>query len=290
MIPKRKPIVAITAAVTESCAGRGVDESGEMNPARALMSRMRALVTGQESDRDAEPGAASPDGDRHGAAQPAGQVLAQGLALDAWVDYADGETVTPDRRITIRTILGEHAADGCATPTQLRAWCHSDEHLRLFDVARIQALRASRTGAALRRPEDIGMWLRVESALLHPRDVERLNALRRRAQDEVEAAPVEPGAARRFVRPTPVRVETTRDDEPLARRIEDLFLLSWDAGPGGSPVVIYVAKDAEARRGRAVRIAPGGAAPNKLLMLQTPPGGAQVLDVPRWVAQLPARG
>lgn len=254
------------------------------------MSRMRALVTGQESDRDAEAGASMPGAERGSAPQPAAQVLAQGLALDAWVDYAEGGSVTADRRITIRTILGDHAADGCAVPTQLRAWCHSDDHLRLFDVAGIQALRASRTGAALRRPEDIGMWLRVESALLHPRDVERLNALRRRAQDEAEAAPAEPGAARRFVRPTPVRIETTRDDEPLARRIEDLFLLSWDAGPGGAPVVIYVAKDADARRGRAVRIAPGGAVPTRLLMLQTPPGGAQVLDVPRWVAQLPARG
>jgi hypothetical protein len=271
----------------ESCACRGVDESGEMNPARALMSRVRALVAGQDSVAH---GMAAPSADGRPAHQPAAQVLAQGLALDAWVDYADGEAVIPDRRITIRTILGERAADGCAMPTQLRAWCHSEEHLRLFDIGRIQALRATRTGAALRRAEDIGMWLRVESRLLHARDVERLNTLRRRAQDEVEATPAEPGAARRFVRPIPVRVETTRDDEPLARRIEDLFLLSWDAGPGGSPVVIYVAKDPEARRGRAVRIAPGGAAPNKLLMLQTPPGGAQVLDVPRWVAQLPARG
>ncbi len=260
-----------------------------MNPARVLLSRVRALVTGQETDQDPSP-AVTPRADRLGAAPFPASVLAQGLALDARVDYAEADGISTDRRITIRTILGEHDAEGCAVPTQLRAWCHRDEHLRVFDLARVVALRASRTGAALRRAEDIAMWLRVESALLHPRDLERLNALRRRAQAEAEAAAPEPGATRRFVRPTPVRIETTRDDEPLARRIEDLYLLSWEAGPGGTPVVIYVAKEPAARRGRAVRVAPGGAAPNKLLMLQTPPGGAQVLDVPRWVAQLPARG
>ena len=216
-------------------------------------------------------------------------LLAQGLTLEAWIDYAEPDGVSTGRRISIRAILGNHAADGCPMPTQLRAWCHRDARLRSFDVACISALRASPGGTEMRRTEDIAMWLRVESALLHARDVERLNGLRRRAQHEAEAAAPEAGAARRQVRPTPVRIETTRDDAPMARRIEDLYLLSWEAGPGGTPVVIFVAKDPDARRGRAVRIAPAGEAPNRLLMLQAPPGGARVLDVPHWVALLPAR-
>ena len=86
-----------------------------------------------------------------------------------------------------------------------------------------------------------------------------------------------------------MRIETTRDDEPLARRIEDLLLVSYDAGADGAPVMIYVARDGDARRGRPVRIAPTGGAATKLLMLQSPPGGKPVGDVASWVARLSQR-
>jgi len=253
-----------------------------MNLAPTLMSRFRALVGGQAAPT-------SPSVSRPDAPADAGIVLAQGLALDAWIDDSKDDDASNERRVTIRAIHGHRDGEGCAVPMRLRGWCHREDGLRLIDVARIRSLRASQFGTALRRPADIGMWLRVEAGLIHARDVERLNALRRRAQEDAEAAQAEPASTRIWVRPTAIRIETTRHDEPLARRIEDLLLLSWDAGPGGLPIMIYVAKEPDARRGRAVSIAPDGHAPNKLLMLQAPPGGAHVLDVPRWVAQLPRR-
>ena len=143
-----------------------------MNPALAILSRVRAMVGGQQD----EPHPSARMIRANDGAAPS--LLAQGLTLDAWIDYAEPDGVSTGRRISIRAILGNHAADGCPMPTQLRAWCHRDARLRSFDVACISALRASPGGTQMRRTEDIAMWLRVESALLHARDVERLNVLR----------------------------------------------------------------------------------------------------------------
>lgn len=256
-----------------------------MNAALTLMSRFRALVGGHSA-----PSSRTSSSPRTEAGLEASTILAQCLTLDAWIDDGPEGDASGERRVTIRAIHGYRGGDGLAVPMRLRGWCHREDGLRLIDVARIRGLRASQFGAVLHRPADIGMWLRVEAGLIHARDVERLNTLRRRAQDEAEAAQPEPTTRRIWVRPVSVRIETMRDDEPLARRIEDLMMLSWEAGPDGMPSVIYVAKDADARRGRPVSIAPCDTAPNRLLSLQAPPGGAHVLDVPRWVAGLPRRG
>ncbi|MGG5818258.1 hypothetical protein [Falsiroseomonas sp. HW251] len=218
-----------------------------------------------------------------------GPPLATGLTLEAWIDHAEPGGEATEHQIVIRNIHGTHAADGCPEPFALRARCETTGSTRLFLVERISGLRARRAGPSMTRAEDIAMWLRVESGLLHQRDIERLTGLRRRAQEEAESLD-QPGRDRRWVEPTAIRIETTRDDAPMARRIEEMLLLSWDPGPDGAPAVIYVAKDAEARRGRAVRIAPGGDAPNRLLMLQAPAGTAiPVAEVPHWVAGLPQR-
>lgn len=255
-------------------------------PAPALLSRLRSLVSG---DAPTAPPTVPDAPSQPRRSTDLGPVLADGLTLDAWIDYAEGDAPPAERRITIRTIYGGRTPDGCAVPAMLRAWCHQRQDSRMFATSCIRALRATRFGAALARPDDIAMWLRCESGLLHARDAKRLAAMRRRAQEEMDGADPIPARARHWVEPTPVRIETTRDDEPLARRIEDLLVVSYEAGADGAPVLIYVARDADVRRGRAVRVAPAGAAATRLLMLQSPPGGTPVSDVPGWVARLPQR-
>lgn len=260
-----------------------------MNPAVSLMSRLRTLASGRAPAVASESMAVTPqappaDDD----VADAGPLLATGLNLDAWIDHEGPDGDIAERHLVIRNLHGRHAPDGCPEPFAVRARCEETGRMRLVAVDRIRGLRARRHGPCMTRDEDIAMWLRVESGLLHQRDIERLTGLRRRAQDEADAVD-QPGRDRRWVEPTPVRIETTRDDAPLARRIEDMLLLSWDPGPDGRPAVIYVAKEADARRGRAVRIGSGGDAPNRLMMLQAPPGNLAIADVPRWVAGLPPR-
>lgn len=261
-----------------------------MRPAFAFMSRLRTLAASRDQDEpcDATVVSAGPFRPSEEPTIDPGPLLAAGLTLEAWIDYAESDGETVEHHIIIRNIHGVHAADGCPEPFALRARSETTGALLLFLVDRIQGLRARRHGPCMMRAEDIAMWLRVESALLHRRDIERLTGLRRRAQEDAEALD-QPGRDRRWVEPTPVRIETTRDDAPMARRTEDMLLLSWDPGPDGSPAVIYVSKDADARRGRAVHIAPGGLASSRLLTLQAPPGSLAVTDVSRWVARLPAR-